>query len=1039
MNPTPPSPVASGGFCRVRLWRIVAAAALLVSFTDRELCAQEPTTGDDAATARERAQAFFQDDKPRQAVAILSEAGRKHPRDRVLGAMLYASIRDHVWHVPQILPLRHGGAVRALAFSGDGKQLASGSATGEIWISTTEAHDAEEALAARIVLPNAESEIVGLWFSKDGTRLAAVSKVEGLRVWDVAAKKTVFEAPRPAQPITAFAKGPLRDLFAFGTAEGMIAVADLGAGKIVAEFQQPGGPVGALAFSRSAQKLVAACHGGLTRVWNLETGKPIGEGIRQTGSVLSVDFAVEDGYVVTAGDDKNIHYWSVEEGVRAIPSMDCKTTVLKARVSPDGSRIAAMLDDGSVKFWDALTGKELPFDVREDGQFNDVIWSRTGLRMATASEGGHATVWSARDGTRWGELLPHEAPVLALAYSADGKLLATGCGDGQARVWRMDGGKAMPTVRSHSARARTAFYSLDGEHLVTASEDHTALHWISGQVRPVGRALKHRGKVTCGTFDKDVTRILTSDDTGVAQLWNVETSQADGPPFRHKSAVNWVDFHPDGKRFVTASGAGASVWSVDQRNKPLAVIVHASRGRSELKCARFSPDGKWLATASTDGTARIWDATTYKPTTEPIRRGFPVLCVRFSPDSSRLVIAGEDAQAVIYDTATWKPVGRPILFPGPVFSAAITADNLFLVASSFLLNAVQFFEIETGRPLGDGLAVPSQTTCVDYHLPDKVVIVACDDGTVRAFGSPFVNRDIPPWACDFAERLVGYRQTGPDDFERVNSHRSQLANYVSRAARATNADFPRLVTWKMTMGSQRTGMPRFVSTIAANIERRVEERSIDALYECYEAAPGDALVLAALSAYLPAGRQSEFLADVVVARQDAEPLPLAFAAATLINAGRVEEAQKVMAKAAAAAPNDPRVLRREAKFNARLMNKDLAIEQFEKTLALEPNDFETQRAYAWALYNLDEPRKAAAQFRLAQDLTGDLNPDLVAGLCLCAAAVRNTSEATAAFRRLVALDPVWKEAAYIASLPGWTQRELRSLESVRSTLFPVRR
>lgn len=690
-----------------------------------------------------------------------------------------------------------------------------------------------------------------------------------------------------------------------------------------------------------------------------------------------------------------------------------------------------------MRFWDAETGATLPVDVREDGQFNDLLWSRTGLRMATASEGNHATVWNTRDGDRWGEALPHEAPVVALAYSDDGKLLATGCRDGIARVWRMDGGKAMPTVRSHSARARTAFYSLDGDHLITTSEDHTALHWISGQVRPFGPALKHNGKVTCGVFDAEVTRILTSDDTGVAQLWNADTGAPEGAPFRHKSAVNWVDFHPDSRRFVAVSGASAYLWSVTNRDKPLAVIAHPAGGKSELKCARFSPDGRWLATASTDGTARTWDAATYQPVGEPIQRGFPVLCVRFSPDSSRLVVGGEDAQAAVYDTATWKLVGTPVLLPGAVFSA-ITIDNRFLVATSFLLNAVQFFEIETGRALGHAPTVPSQATGVDYRLQDQVVTVACDDGTVRAFGSPFVLQDVPGWACKFAERIVGYRKTGPETFERVESHYGNLANYLSGGARAGNASFAQLIRWKMTTGTGQPGMPRFVSTIAANIDRRVEERSLDALYECYEAAPGSPLVLAALSVYLPAGRQSEFLADLVMKNKDAEPLARAFATTALVNAGWTEEAKKVMAAAVAAAPDDLKVLRRDAKLQARLLNKEGAVAQFEKALAAAPGDFETVRSYAWALYNLNEPAKAIAQFRRAQDLTGNRNADLMAGLCLCASAINKAAEAKTTFRRMAGLDASWKEASYIAGLTGWTPRELKALEGVRKAAFPSR-
>lgn len=1014
------------------------ASSLVFAGTLVTVLAQDPAPpAKQPLTARDQAQNYLENDEARKAAATLVEAARANPADRVIGSMLYGAIRDHVWHIQQTLPIVLDAPVRALAFNLDGSLLASGADSGMVVIAPTEPLDEEDAKAKRVEL-KLQGAILGVYFSSDGKRLATASAGDGLKIWDVATRAVVFEAPKPAAKVTAFAKMRTTQSVAIGMEDGSIQVVDLATNKVLSQPEGAKSKVIDLAFSPDGKRLGAAWADQTARVWEAATGKPFGEPMKRPEAITSIDFNYDGRYLVIASGQEAV-MTDPESGVAVMPAMKCSAAVKKVRVGPTGWQIATMLDDGSVKFWDAFTGKQRPADVREDGQFNDILWGATGFRILTASQDNHATVWSTRDGVRWGEELPHDAPVLTAAFRLEGMLLATSCTDGKVRIWRMDGGKPMPTVRSHSARARTAFYSIDGNHLVTTAEDHTALLWVTGGVRPSVPALKHKGKVLCGNFDKDATRVVTCDDTGIAQIWTVEDGKPDGAPYTHKGQVTWVHFHPDGQRFVATSGANAFIWSVNDRKKPLATITHPGSGKSVLKCARFSPDGKLLVTASTDGTARLWDATSYKPAGEPIKRGFPVLCVRFSPDGSRLVVTGEDAQAAVYDTATWKTVGQPILFPGPVFSAAITPDNRFLTATSFLLNAVQYFEIETGRALGRGAELPTQATCVAFHAIDQVATVACDDGTIRSFGSPFVSQDVPAWACDFVERLVGLRKTGPDTFERVDSHFGQLQNYVTAAAKASNADFARLVTWKMTMGTDRTGYPRFVSTIAQNIERRVEERSVDALYECYEAAPVDPLVLAALSLYLPSGRQSEFLADLVVADKRSTPLALAFAAGELSNLGRSDEAQKVMARAVAAAPNDPKVLRRQAKLNARLMNKELAIEQFEKALALEPNDFETRRAYAWALYNLNEPGKAAEQFRLAQDLTGELNSDLVAGLCLSAAAIHNNTEATTAFRQLVAIDPVWKEASYIAALPGWTQRELRALETVRSNLFLQKR
>ena len=1009
---------------------LMHGAALVMGFLPMIARAQE------AASAREQAESYFESDEPRKAVATLVEAAQKNPKDRVVGALLYSAIRDHVWHPPEILPVAQKGAVKVLAFSADGEMLASGSAAGEVIVSSTEPLDAQAAAAKRIVFKG-DGEIIGLAFTADQKRLAVAAKDGPVQVWDLSSAKSVFTGPKPPAETTAFAKAEDADLIAVASA-GVVQVIDISVGKITAEYRPPGGKVVALAFSKSGRKMAAASEDMRAHVWETESSLPIGATPPHKSAIRSIAFSWDERYIMTAGDDGTALLSDPESGLAVVPMMNCGAKVIKASISPDGSMVATLLDDSSVLFWDTFTGKRLAFDLREDDPLTDFGWSNSGLRGVTASQGGHATSWTMRNGTRRGETMPHDSAVLVVALSPDSKLLATGTEKGFVRIWRLDNGLPLPTVRSHAARARTAFYSLDGQHLLTTSEDHTALHWLSGRVAPFGTALKHRGKVTCGVFSKDASLILTCDDTGIAQLWNAGTGKPDGDPYQHTEPVNWVDFHPDGKRCVTAAGAVASVWSVADHQKPLAVIRHPGQGESELKCARFSLDGKWLATASTDGSARIWDAATYQPTGVVIDRGFPVLCVRFSPDSSRLVVTGEDAQAVVYDTKTWQPVGVPVLAPGPVFSAAITADNLFLVISSLLLDSVQFFEVATGRPLGPGLSIPSQATCVDYHLPDKVVVVACDDGQVRAVEAPFVSQDVPPWMADFATRLVGYRKTGPDEFERVEGHVGQLRAYLAKEARASDEDFPRLVRWKLSPGTQRNGMPRFTSTLAANIQRRVEERSVDSLFECYEAVSGEPQVLSALSLFLPNMRQGEFIADLVLQMKNVDPVSRCYAAGTLIRNGRSREAQAVMEKALAEAPDDPGVLRRVAKLQAALMNKDTAVQLFEKAIRLAPDDPETHRAYGWALYHFYQPKQAAAQFLRAQEIAGDMIDDIVAGLCLCASAQKNAAEVQVTFSHLVEIDPDWKDAAHIASLRGWSQHELSELERARQTLFPDR-
>lgn len=70
--------------------------------------------------------------------------------------------------------------------------------------------------------------------------------------------------------------------------------------------------------------------------------------------------------------------------------------------------------------------------------------------------------------------------------------------------------------------------------------------------------------------------------------------------------MRWVTFSPDGKRVATASADNtARIWSSDGTGTPLVLKGHTG----PVFLVSFSPDGRQLLTASEDGTAQVWDTT----------------------------------------------------------------------------------------------------------------------------------------------------------------------------------------------------------------------------------------------------------------------------------------------------------------------------------------------------------------------------------------------------------------------------------------------
>jgi dipeptidyl aminopeptidase/acylaminoacyl peptidase len=69
----------------------------------------------------------------------------------------------------------------------------------------------------------------------------------------------------------------------------------------------------------------------------------------------------------------------------------------------------------------------------------------------------------------------------------------------------------------------------------------------------------------------------------------------------------------------------------------------------QVSSARFSPDGKWVVTASKDNTARVWDSQTGQAVGQPMKHDKEVNSASFSPDGKRVVTASDDNTARVWD------------------------------------------------------------------------------------------------------------------------------------------------------------------------------------------------------------------------------------------------------------------------------------------------------------------------------------------------------------------------------------------------------
>ncbi len=181
----------------------------------------------------------------------------------------------------------------------------------------------------------------------------------------------------------------------------------------------------------------------------------------------------------------------------------------------------------------------------------------------------------------------------------------------------------------------------------------------------------------------------------------------------HQGVVMHVAFSPDGSRIATASSdKTARIWDA-LTGAPLGKPM---KHDETVTCVAFSPDGSRIATASIDNTARIWDAQTGAPLGEPMKHQNVVMCVAFSPNGRRIATASFDKTARIWDAQTGAPLGEPMKHEGGVRCVAFSPDGSRIATASSDKTA-RIWDAQTGALLGDQMKHEDEVNCVAFS-PD---------------------------------------------------------------------------------------------------------------------------------------------------------------------------------------------------------------------------------------------------------------------------------------------------------------------------------
>jgi RNA polymerase sigma factor (sigma-70 family) len=527
------------------------------------------------------------------------------------------------------------------AFTPDGATLVSGGFDGvlQVWdVATgTERRRLEPDLPARG--PQRDNEtITALAISPDGQTAAIQNFNKKIRLWDLAGKQPVREAPvqpRWVADLRFLADG--KTLAWGGTSSGAnpreegVTYWDMATGRVRFQVIDKDGRLGALALSPDGGRLLTAGPGNVLRVWDLAANRELQSVRGASATYWGVALSADGQTLAAGGTDGLVGVWDVATGKERLPHAEGGLGQVLA-VAPDGKGVLTANADGKVREWDLSGGRMRRSFAVGPKEIAASAFSRDG-RLVAVAHGAALDVHDVASGKRlWSsqELRVPEgafslvAPVAeTVVFSDDGKRVLSAAGDQRdpqrrytvVRAWDVATGELLGQLNRPRRVVGLALPGPDGETVALneyAAEDRkptledVALRVFETRTGKLLRELKKReiyGNSTA--MSPDGKTLATGTSFNRVHFWDATSGELQftlqGP--RTGAVFSQLAFSPDGTRLATVAEMEAELVQVWE----LATGKRLHEFRLPVRSARFLPDGRRLVTGQADGTLLVWD------------------------------------------------------------------------------------------------------------------------------------------------------------------------------------------------------------------------------------------------------------------------------------------------------------------------------------------------------------------------------------------------------------------------------------------------
>ena len=345
--------------------------------------------------------------------------------------------------------------VRSIAFSPDGKTLASGSDddTIKLWDVATG--------TLKATLEGHAGSVNSVAFSPDGKTLASGSSDVTIKLWDVATEKLKTTLEEHTSSVNSVAFSPDGKTLASGSGDNTIKLWDVATRTLKVTLEEHTSSVNSVAFSPDGKTLASGSRtqdfenrryfgGAACILWDVVTGTHIKKLKVNADVVYSVAFS-SDGKTLASGGNRGIRILDID--LRNQGSDAETVALLKAQILITGS-----------------------------GYSNSPLISRnTNRRLSIYTYKNVIDLWDVPSGTLKATLEGHTGAIYSISFSPDGATLVSGSGDRTVRLWDVTRQPKIPkaTLSDHGDGVYSVAFSPNGTRLASGGWDGSVRIWTA--------------------------------------------------------------------------------------------------------------------------------------------------------------------------------------------------------------------------------------------------------------------------------------------------------------------------------------------------------------------------------------------------------------------------------------------------------------------------------------------------------------------------------------------------------------------------------